>query len=82
MVTQDELIDLWLLPEYGITLQEAEQEDFFDKYPVSQEAHDKWEDLAEQFIAKSIRRSRKFVRINKAGWYLNTAPKVREDGKF
>jgi hypothetical protein len=83
MITQAELIDLWLLPEYGVTFNEVvvdEQagKEFFNRYPVSQEAHDKWDAIASDLVRKVYKMSKKRAEKAKWSWYLNTAPTVKQ----
>ena len=51
---------------------------FYDKYQVTQEQHDEWNEWAIKAIAKNTGMSLKYVKQSWGFTYLNVSPKIKE----
>jgi len=86
-LSEEEFYDAWLVPCHGITVKELMEKepelcktsDWYKKYAVTQEQHDKWYEWAINRVAKHYKWSKKFTRRRFAFQYLNLAPSVKED---
>ena len=83
-----DLIDLWMIPIHGLSIEEAFEEkpwtdsrDFYSRYQVTQEQHDKWYDEAIDKISKYYRMSKKVVKKGFGFLYLNCSPMVINENK-
>ena len=92
-LTTDDIINMWLEPYHGATIEqvtmerlgnpprEVTEEDnrwFYTTYAVTQEQHDEWYERAIELMAKKYRRSKKQIRRQFAMDYLNCAPEVNK----
>jgi hypothetical protein len=83
----EEFYDVWLVFCYGITVKELKEKepelcktsDWYKKYAVTQEQHDRWYEWAIDKVAKHYRWSKKVTRRHFEFNYLNLAPSVKED---
>lgn len=81
-LSQEELIDLWLVPVHGVRFEEAVQtkeqgDTFYDDYPVTKGQHDEWDEVASAFVRRKLRITKDYATRIKWSWYLNTAPKIK-----
>jgi len=75
--SQEELIDLWLKPTYGISYESVKnKETFFEDYQVYKMQHDKWENQAIDLISKRMNLKKELVEKRWGFVYLNTSPKI------
>lgn len=81
--TDEDLINWWMVPCYGITIEKAyelkpwtDSRDFYTRYRVTQKQHDEWYEKVVTTYMKERRWSRKMTMKQLAFVYLNTAPAV------
>lgn len=83
----EDLINLWMVPIHGITIEEAYEKEpwensreFYEKYKITQEEHDKWYDEVIELLSKHFRWSKKRIKKEFTFAYLNCAPTIiKED---
>jgi hypothetical protein len=84
--TQDEFIDMWLVPAYGITLKEVSAQhredkdfDFYETFQVYPNEHDEWYEKAIAKVAKDNGWDIELAK-NQFTWaYLDVAPRVKHE---
>lgn len=84
-LTNNDIIEYWLLKFHGLTVKELMEKEpelvksptWFQNYPVTQEQHDDWVQWAIKSISKDQKLSKKYVSRNWQLIYLDTAPTVK-----
>lgn len=88
--TANELINMWLKPIHGVTIEEVIKEypewkypegdsrEFYKKYPVTQEQHDEWYANVIQIIMREYGWNKKNAERQFAMPYLNISPMIIE----
>jgi len=82
-----EFYNAWLKPIYGITVEElikkepelCKTSEWYKKYAVTQEQHDRWYEWAVGRIAKHYGFGKKVARQRFAFHYLNVSPSIKKD---
>ena len=85
-----DLIDMWLEPYHGIKYEDVFKihpewekhpadhvQDFYITYAVTEEQHNEWYSKAIDFLAKKLKKSKKFVKGQFMWIYLNVAPSIK-----
>jgi hypothetical protein len=82
-LTLHDLINDWMVPYHGTTIEKAYEEnpwkesmDFYDRYPVTQEQHDEWNEKAKEKFSKHFKLSKKGLERHWPFTYLDASPKV------
>lgn len=83
-VTREDLINLWLKPYHGLSVQEliekypeeCKSSDWFDKFPCTQSQCDEWEKLAKELVRKDYKLSKRRLEREWGFIYLDTVPSI------
>lgn len=93
-LTEQEIIDWWLTKYHNTNLDEvaklhpewmdepqAHTREFYQKYAVTQEQHDEWNEWAFDRFVKHFKLTKTYAKRSWAFAYLNVAPQIiKEDG--
>lgn len=84
-LTEEDFINEWMIPYHGITIEEAYEKDpwpdsrtFYQRYAVTQEQHDQWNDKAKEMFGHHFRLSKSNVDRHWGLTYLNVSPTVKQ----
>lgn len=84
-LTQHDLINDWMVPYHGLTIEEAHAKEpwtdsrtFYDRYPVTQEQHDEWNEKAKARFKKELKLSEYRLKRHWPYTWLDVSPKIIE----
>lgn len=87
-LTEEEIINAWLVPAYGITVQEVKKahprlssKGFYAKYPVTKEQHDTWRLWLLKKLMWYQGLGKRYAERSMWATYLNTAPLKKKEKK-
>jgi hypothetical protein len=86
-LTLDDLINMWLVPFFGTTIQKVEKNwvgeknsrAFYKKYAVTEAQHDMWYSWAIYAICKDYKWSKKMAKHQFMFTYLNCSPSIKTE---
>lgn len=81
----EDLINLWMVPYYGMTIQRAyesepwtDSHEFYGRFQCTQEQHDEWNAVAKEMFRKHFKIGKKSIDRFWALPYLNCSPMVKQ----
>ena len=88
-LTEEYLINGWMVKFHGLTLEEAwnkdpwiDSKEFYDRYAVTQEQHDEWREWMIKTIVKESKLPRNYVERSASLIYLNCSPNIKKDDRL
>lgn len=82
-LTETDLINMWMVPCHGLTIEQAYENDpwtesrtFYERYKVTQQQHDDWNEKAKERFRKELKLSKSMIDRHWGFTYLNASPTV------